>query len=191
MGERTTNKSKVAQGFSFYMEKDAELAELERKKIDYLEGRMDYKQPEKILQIYEKSIRERIFKTPVGIMYLKGLQDYLLAQPGIKPEQITPIPLYQTFGGDMRMAHNPARYRVKPSRKKDNKPSPLAISVILNLLLAATIVVMFVITLTANQPNILNYEKVLTDRYASWEQNLTEREQVIREKERELKIEVE
>ena len=47
---------------------------------------------------------------------------------------------------------------------------------------------MFAITLNADQPNVLNYEKVLTDRYASWEQDLTEREQVIREKERELKI---
>ncbi len=34
----------------------------------------------------------------------------------------------------------------------------------------------------------MNYEKAVTDRYASWEQDLTEREAAVREKERELRI---
>lgn len=184
-------QNKVSQGFSFYMEKDAELAEVERKKIEYLEERMDYKQPEKILQIYLKAIHDRVFKTPVGFIYLKRMQEYLLNRPEIPAEQIIPIPLYQTFGGDMREAHNPARSRIKPSQKKKEKVSPLSVSVTLNIMLAVTIIIMFVITLKADQPNILNYEKTITDRYASWEQELTEREQIIREKERELKIETE
>ena len=38
----------------------------------------------------------------------------------------------------------------------------------------------------SDNPNILNYKQVLTNQYASWEQNLTERENRIREKEQEL-----
>ena len=45
---------------------------------------------------------------------------------------------------------------------------------------------MFLITLKSDNPNILNYKQVLTNQYASWEQNLTERENRIREKEQEL-----
>ena len=41
---------------------------------------------------------------------------------------------------------------------------------------------------TGKTENILNYEKAVTDRYASWEQDLTEREAAVREKERELRI---
>lgn len=47
---------------------------------------------------------------------------------------------------------------------------------------------MFMITLKSDNPNILNYEKNLVNRYAAWEQELREREQVVREKERELNI---
>lgn len=183
-------RSRVAEGYTFYTEKDADLAELERKKIEYLESRMDYSHPENILRVYNKAIHERIFKTPVGILYLKKMQEYLLRQDTIDVQAIMPIPLYQTFAREVREEQNPARQRVKPAEKKE-KMSPLAISVWVNVLLGIAVAAMFIITLKSDQPNILNYETAITNRYASWEQELTEREQVIREKERELKIEAE
>ena len=63
------------------------------------------------------------------------------------------------------------------------------ISVILNVLLVLAIIAMFTITLKSDNPNVLNYEKAITNKYAAWEQELTEREQRIREKEKELRIE--
>ncbi|MGN0402770.1 MAG: hypothetical protein ACI4HQ_11020, partial [Acetatifactor sp.] len=63
----------------------------------------------------------------------------------------------------------------------------LIISLILNVLLVVAIMVMFRITLKSNNPNVLNYERVITDKYATWEEELTERERIIREKEKELK----
>ena len=59
---------------------------------------------------------------------------------------------------------------------------------ILNVMLALAIVAMFVISFVSDQPNILNYERAITDKYASWEQELNQREQTIRDKERELKL---
>ena len=50
------------------------------------------------------------------------------------------------------------------------------------------VIIMFVISTTGSRPTILNYERVLQNRYAEWEQQLSDREQVIREKERELLI---
>ncbi len=196
MDETLNTQNRVTEGFSFYTEKDAELAELERKKIDYLQARMDYSQPEQVLRIYEKVIRERVFKTPVGLFYLKQVQNYLLGQEKILKEQVIAIPLYQSFHGEVREEQSPARSRVKPSekkekQKKERRASALSISVILNLLLSAAIIAMFAIALNADQPNILNYETVITNRYATWEQELIEREQIVREKERELKIETE
>lgn len=194
MSETMNTQSRVAEGFSFYTDKDAEMAELEHKKIEYLETRMDYSDPEKILKIYDKAIHDRVFKTPVGLFYLKQIQDYLLQQETITPEEVAAIPLYQSFAGEVRSEQNPARNRVKPSddkEKQEKKASAFSISIILNLLLTAAVIAMFAIALNANQPNILNYEKKITNRYAAWEQELTEREQMIREKERELKIETE
>ena len=47
---------------------------------------------------------------------------------------------------------------------------------------------MFWIATHTDNPNILNYETVLTNRYASWDQELTERERQVRMMERELGI---
>lgn len=48
---------------------------------------------------------------------------------------------------------------------------------------------MYVIAITGSKnPNILNYEKVIQNRYSQWEKDLSDRERVIREKEKELLI---
>ena len=175
-------------GFKFYTEKDASLARIEQQKIEYMEARMDYSVPESIRYVYEKSIQERLFKTPVGLRYLKQLQDFLLSQPQIDAETLPEIPLYMAFDGELRERTNPARARVKPSKKRDKEKAKYTISVTMNVLLVLAIIVMFYISVNSDQPNIYNYERVLQDNYATWEQELTEREQAIREKELELKI---
>lgn len=176
-------------GYRFYTEKDAQLAAAELKKIEYLEARIDYSRPDSILLVYEKTIHERIFRTPVGLQYLKDLRDFLLEQPEMDPQRVPEIPLYNTFSGEVREKSAPARNRIRAdSGEKGGKNAGFTISVILNVLLVLAVICMFTITLRSDHPNVLNYERVLTDRYAQWEQDLTERENVIREKERELKL---
>ncbi|MCI8286649.1 MAG: hypothetical protein HFH89_03115 [Lachnospiraceae bacterium] len=177
-------------GYLFYTEKDAQLARAELKKIEYLEARIDYSSPESIRYIYDQTIRERLFKTPVGWRYLEKLHDFLLSQPEIAPESVTDISLYLTFDGEVREQVNPARERVIPSKKRDRdkEKERFLLSVILNVLLAAAIVCMFFISFFSENPNVINYERALAGKYAAWEQELTEREQAIREKELELKI---
>lgn len=178
-----------AEGFVFYTKKDAELAMQERKKIQYLKAHMDIKNPESIRSLYEKAINERVFKTPVGLVFLKEVQDYLVKRPEIDQEKIIPIPLFVTYEGEMRKRTSPARQRVQPTPEKKGKIQAFPVSVCLNIVLVIAVIAMFVITLTADQPNILNYERTLIDRYAGWEQELTQREQAIREAERELQLE--
>ncbi|MCM1044505.1 MAG: hypothetical protein NC417_03245 [Candidatus Gastranaerophilales bacterium] len=176
-----------AEGFVFYTEKDAELARQERRKVQYLKAHMDHKKPAGILNLYEKAIAERVFKTPVGLVFLKEIQNYLVKQSEIDDMKISPIPLFVTYDGEIREHPSPARRRVQPAPKKKESPA-LPISIAINIVLAIAIAAMFVITLTAEQPNILNYERALLNRYAGWEQQLTEREQAIREAERELQL---
>ncbi|MCI9189029.1 MAG: hypothetical protein HFH84_05255 [Lachnospiraceae bacterium] len=184
------NNTLSVGGYLFYTEKDAQLARAEEQKIEYLEAHMDYSLPDSIRYIYEHTIQERLFRTPVGIRYLQKLRDFLLAQPGVEPGSIMDIPLYMTFDGELREYAAPARERVVPSRKKDRdkEKNRFTLSVILNVLLVGAIIAMFYISYVSEQPNVINYERALTSKYASWEQELTEREQVIRETERELKI---
>ena len=181
-------KTVIAEGFQFFSSKDAELAASERKKVDYLEARMDYSHPESILKLYCRALEERVFKTPVGINFLKKLQDFLLHDAQIEPGSVPPIPLYQYYDSEIRPQATPARKRVNPPVKKEKKSSVLPVSILLNLMLVAAIIAMFIISFNADQPNIFNYERALQDKYSSWESQLLERERIVREKELELHI---
>lgn len=185
-----TQNAREAEGFFFYTEKDAALALDERKKIQYLEKKMDYGKPEMILKVYDKIINDRIFKTPVGLLYLQRMQNYLLEQPEIDPQGVRSIPLYMPFEPE-KVEHSPIKPRIQPSEQKSKQVQPLPISIILNIALVIAVIAMFVIALRTDEPNILNYERALTDRYAGWEQELTQREQAVRDKELELEMELE
>lgn len=189
MEDKKQTSALVVEGYSFLGEEDAKRAAGERKRIDYIEERIDYSKPESVLAIYRKAIQERVFKTPVGFRYLKDMQEFLMAQQQINVEDVPPIPLYQTFESTLREQMAPAHTRIQPSAKKKEKSQVLPVSIVLNIALAIAIIAMFIITLNSEQPNVLNYEKVLVNRYAGWEQELTEREQAVREKERQLSIE--
>lgn len=187
------NEKLSVGGFLFYTERDAQLAAVELKKMEYLEARIDYSRPESVLLVYVKTIHERIFRTPVGFRYLNSLRDFLLKRPEIDPEDVPEIPLFITFSAEAGEQDSPEKNRLESAGvigtdgKKEK--SRFLVSVILNILLVLAVIAMFSIALKSSNPNILNYERAITNRYAAWEQELTEREQKIREKEKELRLE--
>lgn len=186
------NNEWIAEGFSFTKAEDANLASTEKKKIEYLEAHMDYADSEGILKVYEKALTDRTFKTPVGIMYLKQLQDYLQNSFEQEEKNIPPIPIYVDYHTTIRKNPEPVKQRIKPSshkKKKINKKDMIyPISIILNIALIIAMIAMFRMTLRSEEPNFLNYKRVVSNEFAAWEQDLTQREQIVREKERELLI---
>lgn len=179
----------IVDGYLFRSAEDAALAEQEKKKIKYLRMHMNYHNAQNVLQIYEKLLQERVFMTPVGYAYLQELREYLLGRKEIEAEKVPPVHLQNYYSMNMRKSYNPAKQHVKASEKK--KPQWPLFSLILNAILVLAVIAMFMITMKSENPNILNYEKNLLNRYAQWEQELSERESVIREKERELNITIE
>ena len=56
------------------------------------------------------------------------------------------------------------------------------------VMLAVLVIVLFAISLTGKNPTIINYRSKIVNQYASWEQELKEREAVVREKEAQFGI---
>ncbi len=56
----------------------------------------------------------------------------------------------------------------------------------MNIILIILIIAMFVIAANSSAPNIVNYERVLTDKYSSWKEELMQKEEELRQREREL-----
>ena len=84
--EQQNRTDHVVSGFAFYSEKDARLAEQERQKIAYLDKRIDRTNLESVLVIYKKALDDRVFRTPVGLEYLRELQGELKAEQDLLGE---------------------------------------------------------------------------------------------------------
>ena len=181
---------RVVDGYLFVSMEDVQLAQQEKKKVEYLEKYMDYRNPESVLKVYKKAMAERIFKTPIGYDYLLKMQKYLLNCDGMTEEQVPPVTLQNSYNVNMRRSYTQPKPRVEGHKEK-KKPGWPVYSLIINLILVVAVIAMFSITLNSDNPNIINYENAIINKYASWEQELSEREKIVREKERELNITVE
>lgn len=177
----------TVRGYTFRTSEDAKLAKAEAKKIDYIEERLNYKKADNVLMVYKKILEEKTFQTPVGISYMEKLYDFLINSPDII-EEIPPIPLQNYFSKTVREQPVSVRQRVKPVEKKVTLKMKYRISVMFNILLVLMVAAMFAIAMNAKSPNIINYEKVLKNKYAEWEQELNEKDRLLRERELELDV---
>lgn len=178
----------IVDGFQFATDKDAQLAQKELQRIERLENKIDYQNPNMVYAVYKKAIDNRVFRTPVGYGFLKKLQDSLSGDSAVT-EEIPDIPVYGVYS--FRESASPAVERVKASQKKvREKPTGeyigRKISLYMNIVLILLVGVMFWISMTGSNPTVLNYERAVQDKYSQWEQDLSRRENAIREKEREL-----
>lgn len=171
-------------GFAFSNAGDAALAAEELETIEYLDSNMNYANKAKVMQLYDKAVDTRMFQTPVGFGYLKKLQN-ILVKAGYSEDEIRPIPMYAVFS---KAQEGQLAEKIKPSarKKEDSYKNKFVVAMIFVVALAISVIVMFRIAMTSDSPNILNYENVIINEYSSWEQDIKEREDAVREKEREL-----
>lgn len=180
-------KEYIVDGFSFLSEEDAAAAREELKKARYLKRHLEYQSADMILQLYRKALADRTFQTPVGLAFVNELRE-LLIEAGIEEFEIEPIPVYyDVVQNKMRSGYEPVEEKPKEETKKGI--GKFGVSVVLNVVLGLLVAGMFYVAMTGNNPNILNYKSSIENKYAAWEQELSEREQAVREKEQELGIE--
>lgn len=183
----------VVEGFAFTSESEAEQAKKEQDGIKYIKEKTNMSNPEIVLQIYNKMVREKMFVTSVGYAYLYDLQEYLRTNPQINDDDILPIevihPSLQESLKEEKQKHQAKLQEIKKKAAKKAEPASAVekkyqLSLLVNLILAISVVCMFIISATSNHPTILNYEEELINRYSAWEQELTEREAALREAEK-------
>lgn len=177
-----------AAGFSFPTQEQADEALEEEKKIFYIKSRLDHSDPMSVLVIYNKMIKGQVMKTPVGMTFLKELHDELYENKYVDPMQIDSIP----FGAAYEIKDDMTARREETLAEKNEEirrcNDRIRICKIIIGAMAAAVVAMFIITMKSDNPNILNYETAIQNKYATWEQDLVEREKAVREKELELGI---
>ena len=180
--EQTVDE-RVVGNYRFASFDDAKEAKAEERKAAYLHAHLDYKNPENVRKIYEKAVSDRIFRTPAGLAFLSQLRTYLL-KSGVG-DDISPIPLYVRFTEAFREREDPTKRRIEREKERRQKRlDRFQFSLLLNIALLLMVGAMFYLTMSSPNPNILNYEQTLINKYSSWEEELNARENAVREAER-------
>lgn len=202
----------VVDGYVFETESQARQAEKERKGILYTRQNLDMGDPEAVLMVYNRILKDKMFVTPVGYAFLRELQDYLTASPAIRSEQIHPLDFKPVINRvkeedkeSARLHKKEAKRRSKErekerkSRRKEQEKngskqdgdrfkSRFINSMIVNVALFLVVIAMFLMMYFSDIPTILNYENKLIDRYENWEKELEQREMRIKQYEEKYQI---
>ncbi len=196
----------VVGGIAFGDKAEAEKAESEARRIEALNTRIDYSNPRAVGSLYQKAQANRVFKTPIGVSYMLRLREFL-AESGVPEQQIPPVDLTdipskpqedtageggaEAVGADEAVdkAMLAKREKVFEARLRSQKSMisrqlgvikmQWAVMAVMGLMIIA----MFIISLTGNNPTIINYRSKILNQYAQWEQELTERENALSLKE--------
>ena len=186
--DENTKRELTVNGFQFGSKEDVELAEQELSTVKYIEGRIQGRNAETIMSVYNGAIERKMFRTPVGYAYMHDLQKKLLKQ-GVNKDDIPGVPLYQIYNNNLNDEPAPRRSLTVPKRKKKSEIIRMNRTLIaVNVILILLIIALFVINIKGSTPTVLNYKRAIENEYAQWDQELNQREKAVREKERELNI---
>ena len=186
-------QSYVINGYLFSTRAEYDKAVQEKKGINYLNAQLDMNNTDKVYKLYTELIEKQIFVTPIGMDYLKLLRKTILNNENYKESDILPIPVVTATKQEKERVEKyiSTRYEkdIKDLKNKDKKVSGrFKTSLILNIVLIIVIGVLFYLTTTSSHPTLINYERKLQDKYASWEEDLKQREQELKDYEWELKL---
>lgn len=191
----------IVDGFVFTDRAMAQKACQEVDGIKYVQSKLDMDNPRMALKMYQKLLAEQVFETPVGLSYLKGLQNYLASSPELAQEKLVPIRFPASWQGmqedtiewyaqnleEVKQKERAANFvKRRAEEKTEQVKKRLWISLMLSLFLFIVAAGMAVVTLTSEHPNIVNYENKIIEKYETWETDLENREQVLKEREKEL-----
>jgi hypothetical protein len=193
-------------GYIFDDENKAKKAAKELKAVEYILGQIKDSDENAVLTVYKKLLNQRMFSTEIGMSFLAQLRQNLLDSEVFTPEDIPPVYSLEEPPKDVtpeeKTEDTNSFSDEKVSKAKKEKADKKVVAKVTNdsseikrlkainkvllifcIALLLCVLGMFYVSTTINSPTILDYEEKLIDKYSSWEQDLTEREEAIREKE--------
>jgi hypothetical protein len=180
-------------GYTFTTKEAAENARNEMNAIRYVSSKTDSKDPKQIYVLYNTMLDKELFKTPVGLDYLKDLQQYLYNNKDIPNDKIRPIPInseLQSMLADKREMTKTRGKLIELTKERDKYKDKYIKMIIVDVALIFVVIAMAVIMYTSQLPTVINYENKLQDKYAGWAEELESREAQVKQAEQQYNIKV-
>ena len=189
MAEEKESGKFMVGGYEFASKEEAQLAKDELNAIKYLSQKTNSKDPKQVYSLYNKIIERKLFSTHVGMNYLKNLQTFLYKSDEIPNDKIQPIPINAETQGEINIRRERSEFKselrdmsVKVAKYKNNFTRVMIINVVLIIIIIA----MFVILNTSSNPNIINYEVNIQNKYSQWQEQLQSQDESLNARENAL-----
>ncbi len=176
-------------GYEFASKEDAQIARDELNAIKYVSAKTNSKDPKQVYSLYNKIIERKLFSTQIGMNYLKSLQTFLYKSDEIPNDKIQPIPINVEAQEEINLRRERIEFKselrdlsIKAARYKNNFTRVM----IVNAVLVIIIIAMFFILNTSSNPNIINYEVNIQNKYSQWQEQLQSQEESLKARENAL-----
>jgi hypothetical protein len=185
----------VLDGYSFDNKKMYEIAAKEKKIIDYIKGHTDFNNKASVKKVYMQLIERESFATPVGFAFLEELKGIINNgaddgsrenKNGVMQEVSLPAIPVRMPKTTTVVVDGEDTDKAKFMELADYYHDKLIIVIIVSVVLAAMVIAMLCITIFDKASPFANAEETLQDKYSAWSDELSLREEAVRQAESEL-----
>lgn len=194
---------RTIDGFYFETDELYEEAHKEKLAVAYLSKQVDLSDNKQALRLYQQAASQKLFSTVIGLSFLRDIEFRLKKDESIPKDQImaVTVPLKERPPEKPSVSISSLQSEEGTSKKERQKKDAYPFNekteagkyrrrfhgaLAFVFILLATIGVMFFITLSSDLPTIVNYRTRLNNEYASWDEELKEREAALDLREKEL-----
>lgn len=194
---------RTIDGFYFETDELYEEAHKEKLAVAYLSKQVDLSDNKQALRLYQQAASQKLFSTVIGLTFLRDIELRLKKDESIPKDQIMAVivPMKERPPEKPSVSISSLQSEEGTSKKERQKKDAYPFNekteagkyrrrfhgaLAFVFILLATIGVMFFITLSSDLPTIVNYRTRLNNEYASWDEELKEREAALDLREKEL-----
>lgn len=183
--------SYLVDKYAFQTPLQIEEAKKELEAIAYIRENTDISELKNAVSLYKKLNEKPSFKTEPGLEFMRELYDVIAASGVIEQKNIPPIKVELANPFHVQPASDK---EAEKERETQAEKKLMSLKVrhrnlwIVTVFLVGVISVMFYIAKNSDYSHISDYETQLIDKYAGWEEELSLREQAVKEKETELEL---
>jgi len=173
------------QGHTFDDEKQYVAAQKEAEAIEYLRSKTDFGNMNNLMKLYNRILDRDMMETVIGIEFLKEIRGTLVGSGMFKEDQVRPVPLLPEV--KKLKKRNEIQKRSRERTLMERLEHQNTVLKIWCFFLVVLVIGMFIIALTGKRsPLAIRYEEQLINRYASWAEDLRQKEEMLREYVRKL-----
>ncbi len=190
--------------FEFGTLDEANEAQKEYQAIEYITKQLDVNNLSAVKSVYDQLQKQNMFHTSIGLAFMKKMEAQIVKLENASvendlPEEVVDKAEDSNLNTKSNVVEN-AKTKTRSESRANAKAKPkkidrelkkyktlTSIFRITTIALLLMVIGMFYVASTINSPNILNYKEQITNEYASWAQELADKESALNKRENELK----